>query len=71
MTVYVDPRKGSDANDGRALTSAFKTFQKAVEAAQSGDTILLVPGAYDQDLPQRVSAARAGGATIAVVGADG
>ena len=40
----------------------------AVEAASAGDTILIAPGTYDQDLPSRVSAARAANIVVAVAG---
>lgn len=70
MTWYVNPKTGIDSNDGRSPSSAFKTLAHAVGAAKPGDTILLAPGAYDQDLPQQVSAARAVNLTIGVVGAE-
>lgn len=70
MTWYVNPKTGNDSNDGRNASSAFKTLSHAVGAAKAGDTVLLVPGAYDQDLPQQVSAARALNLTLGVVGAD-
>jgi hypothetical protein len=43
---------------------------RAVEAAKAGDTILLAPGAYDQDLQVRVSAARAANISVGVLGSD-
>ena len=70
MIWYVSSKNGSDANDGRALPTAFKTLQHAVDKAASGDTILMVPGAYDQDLPQRISLARAANITIGVAGSN-
>jgi hypothetical protein len=70
MTWYVNPKTGKDSNDGRKPDSAFKTLAHAVGAAKSGDTILLAPSTYDQDLPQQVSAARALNLTIGVVGAE-
>jgi hypothetical protein len=68
MTWYVNPKTGSDANDGRSAETAFKSLSHALQAASAGDTILLVPGAYGQDLPQRVSAARVAGINVGVVG---
>jgi hypothetical protein len=68
MTFYVNPKTGSDANDGRSLNAAFKSFSHAIAAAAAGDTVLLVPGAYGQDLPQLVSAARVKGLLVGVVG---
>ncbi|MGV1014694.1 MAG: DUF1565 domain-containing protein [Methyloceanibacter sp.] len=70
MTWYVDPKTGKDSNDGRTAKTAFRTLAHAVGKAASGDTVLLAPGAYDQDLPQQVSAARARGLTVSVIGAD-
>jgi polysaccharidase protein len=70
MTWYVNTKTGSDSNDGRNASSAFKTLGHAASAAKPGDTVLLAPGAYDQDLPQQVSAARARNLTIGVVGAE-
>lgn len=68
MILYVNPATGSDANDGRTTGTAFKSFGRAVEVAKAGDTILIAPGSYDQDLPARVSAARAANVAVAVVG---
>ena len=68
MTWYVDPKTGLDGNDGRKPETAFKTLSHAIEAASKRDTILLVPGAYDRDLPGLVSAARVAHLTLGVVG---
>jgi hypothetical protein len=68
MTWYVSPTTGRDSNDGRSVETAFKTLAQAIQAASTGDTILLVPGAYDQDLPQLVSTARVAHITVGVVG---
>lgn len=70
MTWYVNPKTGSDSNSGRSADAAFKTLSHAIEAAAAGDTVLLVPGAYSQDLPQLVSAARVAHVTVGVVGAE-
>ena len=63
MQWYVDSRNGRDANDGRSLKTAFKT-------AKAGDTVLVVPGAYDQDMPKQLAGLRAASVTVAVAGAD-
>lgn len=68
MIWYVSSREGSDAHDGRSLATAFASVARAIEAASSGDTILIAPGAYDQDLPARISAARAANIVVAVIG---
>ena len=68
MTWYVDPKTGSDSNTGQSPDQAVKTLSHAMNKAKAGDEILLVPGAYDQDLPRLVSAARVAKISIGVVG---
>jgi Protein of unknown function (DUF1565) len=70
MKWYVDSRTGSDANDGRTGGTSFKTLGYAVNAAKAGDTILIAPGAYDQNLAVLVSAARTVGIVVSVVGSE-
>jgi hypothetical protein len=70
MIWYVNSTTGSDANDGRGSGTAFKTLAHAVEVAKAGDTILITPGAYDQDLPRQVSVARAADVVVSVAGSD-
>jgi hypothetical protein len=69
MIWYVNSKTDGNALDGRSLQTAFKTLQQALDHAKAGDTILIAPGAYDQDLAARVSAARAANVVVAVVGA--
>jgi len=69
MIWYVDST-GSDAHDGRTGGTPFKTLAHAVEFAKAGDTILIAPGAYDHDLPARVSAARAANVFVLVAGSE-
>jgi hypothetical protein len=69
MIWYVNSKQGSDTHDGRSTLTAFKTLSHAVAVAKSGDTILIAPGAYDQNLPAQVSRARAAGINVAVEGA--
>ena len=68
MIWYVSSKQGSDTGDGRSLATSFSSLGRAVEAASPGDTILIAPGAYDQDLPARVGAARAASISVAVIG---
>jgi hypothetical protein len=68
MTWYVDPRIGLDTNDGRAPETAYKTLSHAIKAASEGDKILLAAGAYEQDLPRLVGAARVARVTVGVLG---
>ncbi len=70
MIWYVSSAIGNDANDGRSLKAAFKTLARATDAAKAGDTVLIAPGAYDQDLAARVSAVRAADIVIAVAGSE-
>ncbi|HZJ11076.1 MAG TPA: DUF1565 domain-containing protein [Methyloceanibacter sp.] len=69
MIWHVNPT-GNDAHDGRTGRTAFKSLARAVEAAKPGDTILIAPGAYDQGLPARLSAARAANIVVSVVGSE-
>ena len=68
MIWYVNSATGSDAQDGRSAGTAFKSLGHAVELAKAGDTILIAPGAYDQDLPARLAAARSADIAVAVLG---
>jgi hypothetical protein len=70
MIWYVNSNIDSDASDGRTLQTAFKTLQHAVDVAKAGDTILIAPGAYDQDLPARVGTARAANIVVTVAGSE-
>jgi hypothetical protein len=70
MQWYVDPRGGRDVNDGRSLKTAFRTLQQASQVAKAGDTVSIVAGAYDQDLPQVIAGLRAANVVVAVVGSD-
>jgi len=66
---YVNPI-GSDTRDGQSTGTAFKSLARAVEAAKAGDTIMIAPGTYDQDLPAQVSAARSRNIAVAVIGSE-
>lgn len=68
MTWYVDPKTGSDANDGKSAKTAFRSLRHAIETASAGETILILPGAYDEDLPRHVSAARVARIHVEVAG---
>jgi hypothetical protein len=70
MIWYVNSKTGSDAYDGRTSGTAVKTLAQAIDAAKAGDTILIAPGAYDQDLPARVSVARAANIVVSVAGSE-
>jgi len=68
MEWYVDSRTGDDANDGRGPKAAFKTVQHVIHAAKAGDTVLIAPAPYDQNLPKQISALRAANVVVAVLG---
>ena len=70
MIWYVNASSGSDSHDGRSAATSFKTFAHALSAAKSGDTILIAPGAYDQNLASQVSAARSANIAVAVLGSE-
>lgn len=70
MIWYVDPKIGSDAHDGRSMKAPFKSVAHAVSVASPCDKVLIAPGAYEQDLPQQVSAARARDLTVTVAGSE-
>jgi hypothetical protein len=69
MIWYVSSKQGSDTHDGRSALTAFKTLARAIAVANPGDTILIAPGAYDQNMPAQVSRARAASINVAVEGA--
>ena len=69
MIWYVSPI-GTDTREGRSPGTAFRSLGRAIEAAKTGDTILISPGAYDQDLAAKVSAARSANIVVAVLGSD-
>ena len=70
MIWYVNSTSGSDSHDGRSAATAFRTFGHALNVAKAGDTILIAPGAYDQNLAGQVSAARSANIAVAVLGAE-
>ena len=47
---YVDVRTGRDTNNGLSRTRPFATLQKAINAARSGDAVLVWPGVYQEEI---------------------
>ena len=47
---HVDRSNGSDYNSGRSRSEAFATIQEAVDEALDGDTVLVWPGTYREDV---------------------
>lgn len=48
--IHVDSYNGSNSNGGRSKDDAFETIQRAVEEADDGDTILVWPGIYREEV---------------------
>ena len=69
MQWYVDSKRGNDANDGKTAETPFASVQHVVHVAETGDTVLIAPGTYDQNLPKQISALRQANAVVAVLGA--
>ena len=70
MLLYVSSEKSSDTRDGRSLDTAFRRILHAIHVAEPADTIVIVPGVYDQDLAKRIAAARAAGVSVSVAGSE-
>jgi hypothetical protein len=68
MQWYVDSRLGSDANDGRTPETAFRSLQHALYAAGAGDTVLIAPGTYEQDMPKQIALLRQANIVVSVLG---
>lgn len=47
---HVDAAGGRDWNNGLSRNRAFKTMQKGIDAARDGDTVLVWPGVYDEEI---------------------
>ena len=50
FTYHVDGIDGNDLNDGLSLETAFATIQKGINTAADGDTVLVYPAVYTEDL---------------------
>jgi len=48
--LHVDARLGRDWNDGRTRGSALATIQKAIDKALNGDTVVVWPGVYQEEV---------------------
>lgn len=49
-TYYVSNQDGDDRNDGQTRETAFRTVERALGAVQPRDTILILPGVYNEGL---------------------
>jgi len=50
VTYHVDGVNGDDSNNGLTRTSAFATIGRGVDAAVDGDTVLVYPGVYLEEV---------------------
>ncbi len=50
LILHVDKYNGSDNNNGMSRSDAFATIQEAVNKSYDGDTILVWPGTYREDV---------------------
>jgi len=48
--LYASAADGNDANSGTSPEKAFATIQKAIDTANDGDTIVVDPGTYTEDI---------------------
>jgi hypothetical protein len=55
QVYYVDGAQGNDQNDGKTLTTAWKTIQKSFDAAVAGSTVMIKGGTYYEQLAVHVS----------------
>ena len=70
MFWYVSSKQSTDTRDGRSLDTAFRRILHAIHMAGPEDTIVIVPGVYDQDLAKRIGEARLRGVSVTVAGSE-
>jgi hypothetical protein len=69
VSLWVDGRNGSDANDGLSADRAFRTLQKAAEMVEPGATVHILPGVYRETV--RPAASGTADAPITYVAENG
>ena len=50
VTYYVNGVNGSDENDGLSPDTAFATVGKGIDTAEDGDTVVVFPDLYEEDI---------------------
>ncbi len=50
MILHVDGSSGRDTNDGHNRANAFATIQRAIDMAWDGDTVVVWPGVYQEEI---------------------
>jgi len=66
--LYVDVRRGNDNNQGLTPENSFATIQRAIDAAANGDTVLVYPGLYSEEINFIGKALVVQGATAGTLG---
>jgi len=67
LVYHVDVVTGRDWSNGRSREYAFQTIQKAIDTARNGDTVLVWPGTYLEDIDFRRKAITVQSAAAAAV----
>jgi hypothetical protein len=64
---YVDVAGGNDDNDGLSRDTAFKTIQRGINEAENGNTVLVYPGVYREEVRFKGKAITVGSAEDAAI----
>jgi parallel beta-helix repeat protein len=59
-TLFVDPTQGADSNDGSSAAHALRTIAHALQLAQPGNRIFLLPGVFREGDLMPLTSGRAG-----------